>query len=67
VFGCLNKQVDGFLHDYANAMWNVKRLDGPPFFFVLVTFLYKKTSITWQRMQASSILSQVVVVDLATS
>jgi hypothetical protein len=55
VFGCLDKQVDVFLHDCANAMWNFKRLKGLPL-YVFVTFLYQKNSITLQRMQASSIL-----------
>jgi hypothetical protein len=66
VFGCLNKQADVFLHDCVNAMWNFK---GPksPSLFVLVTFLHQKISITLKRMQASSILSWVIVVGLATS
>jgi len=34
VFGCLNKQADVFLHDWADAMWNFKRLEDPPFFFL---------------------------------
>jgi len=38
-----------------------------PLPFVFVTFLCKKISITLQRMQASSILSQVVAVGLANS
>jgi hypothetical protein len=29
VLGCLGKQVNVFLHDCANAMWNFKRLEGP--------------------------------------
>jgi hypothetical protein len=41
VFGSLNKQVDVLLHNYANAMWNFKRLEGFPL-FVLVIFIYKK-------------------------
>jgi hypothetical protein len=65
VFGCLDKQVDVFLHDCANAIWNFKGTKGPPP-FVFVTFLWKKISITLQRMQASSILSWAVAVGLAT-
>jgi hypothetical protein len=37
------------------------------FIFTLVTFFRKKTSMTLQRMQTSSILSQVIVVNLVTS
>jgi len=33
VFGCLNKQVDVFVHDYGNALWNFKGLVGLPLFF----------------------------------
>jgi len=47
VFGCLNKQVDMFLHDCANAMWNFKRPKGPPF-SMLVIFFRQKISITLQ-------------------
>ncbi len=39
-----NKQADVFLHNYANAMWNIKRLEGPPL-FILVTFLYQKIQL----------------------
>ncbi len=45
VFGCLDKQVDMFLHDCANVIWNFKGPKGPPF-SVLVTFLCQKNSIT---------------------
>ncbi len=31
VFRYLNKQVDVFLHNCANAMWNFKEPEGPPF------------------------------------
>jgi len=41
VFGCLDKQVDVFLHGCANANWDFKRPKGLPF-SVLVTFLPKK-------------------------
>ncbi len=63
VFGCLNKQVDVFLHDCTNDMWNFKGPEGP-FRFVLFTFLHKKISITLQRMQESSILSWAIIVGL---
>jgi hypothetical protein len=66
VFGCLHKHVDVFLHDCAIAIWSLKGLEGPHL-FTLVMFLRKKISITLQRMQASSILSWVVVIGLASS
>jgi len=66
VFGCLDKQVDVFLHDCANAMWNFKGLKGP-LIYVLVTFLCQKISITLQRMQTSSILSRVIAIGVTTS
>jgi hypothetical protein len=56
VFGCLHKQVNVFLHDYANAIWSLKWPKDPPL-FVLVIFLFQKLSITLQKMQASSILN----------
>ncbi len=66
VFGCLHKQADMFLHNCANAIWSLKRLEGLPL-PVLVTFLQQKNSITLQRLQASSILSQAIVVGLPIS
>ncbi len=66
VFGCLNKQADVFLHGCANAMWDFKRPKGPPF-FLLVTFLHKKISITLQKIQASSILNHSIAIGLTTS
>jgi hypothetical protein len=66
IFGCLHEHVDVFLHNCANAIWSLKGLEAPPF-FVLVTFLQQNISITLQRLQASSILSWVVAVGLATS
>ncbi len=56
VFGCLHKQTDVFLHNCAHAIWSLKGPKGPPF-FVLVIFLWRKNSITLQRLQAYSILS----------
>jgi hypothetical protein len=55
-----------FLHNYANAIWSLKGPKGLPL-FGLVTFFGQKFSITLQRPQTSSILSQVVAVRLATS
>ncbi len=55
-----------FLHNYANAIWSLKRQEGSHL-FVLVTSFIIKISITFQRMQASSILSQTIVVSLFTS
>jgi hypothetical protein len=45
VFGCLHKKADVFLHNCANVIWSLKRPNGPPF-FILVTFLWQKISIT---------------------
>jgi hypothetical protein len=55
-----------FLHNCANATWDLKGPKGLPL-FILVTFLWQKISITLQRLQASSILSQAIAVGLATS
>ncbi len=66
VFGCLDKQANVFFHNCVNAMWNFKGPKGLPF-FVLVTFLCKKISITLQKMLASSILSQAIVGALVIS
>jgi len=38
VFGCLHKYVNVFLHNYANAIWSLKRSKGLHL-FILVTFL----------------------------
>jgi len=65
VFGCLHKQVDMFLHS-VNTMWNLKRLEGPHL-FILVIFIHQKISITLQRMQTFSILNRVVAISLITS
>jgi hypothetical protein len=66
VFGCLHKQVDVFLHNCVNTMWNLKRLEGPHL-FILVIFIHQKISITLQRMQTFSILNWVVAISLITS
>jgi hypothetical protein len=66
IFECLHKQVDVFLHKYANVIWSLKGPKGLPL-FVLVTFLCQRILTTLQRIQASSILSQVVAVGLVTS
>jgi hypothetical protein len=34
---CLRKQIDAFLHNYANVIWSLKGLEGPPL-STLVTF-----------------------------
>ncbi len=49
VFGCLHKHVDVFLHDCANGIWSLKRLEGPHL-STLITFLHQIVSITLQRM-----------------
>jgi hypothetical protein len=61
VFGCLHKHVDVFLHNYANAIWNLKGPESLPL-SVLVIFYQQKNSIILQRLQASSILSQVIAI-----
>jgi hypothetical protein len=66
IFSCLHKHADAFLHDYANAIWSLKGIEGLHF-FTLFTFLCQKVSITLQKMQVSSILSWVVVVGLIIS
>ncbi len=38
VFGCLDKQIDVFLHDCANVVWNFKGLEGL-LLYVLVTVI----------------------------
>jgi hypothetical protein len=55
-----------FLHDCANIIWSLKMLANLPL-FVLIIFFCQKNSIMLQRMQTSSILSQVIVVSLTTS
>ncbi len=40
VFGCLCKHVNVFLHNYANAIWSLKGIEG--IIFTLVTFFVKK-------------------------
>ncbi len=66
VFGCLHKQMNVFLHNCANVIWSLKRLDGPSL-SILVTFPRQNISISLQKVQAYSILSQVILVGLATS
>ncbi len=65
VFGSLHKHANMFLHDCVHVIWSLKELKSLHL-FVLVTFLYKKVSITLQRMQASSILSWAIVIGLTT-
>jgi len=67
IFACLHKHVNLFLHDCANAIWSLKLGPKGPHISILVIFLCQKVSITLQRMQTSSILSQAVVVGLTTS
>jgi hypothetical protein len=38
IFGCLHKHADMFLHDCANAIWSLKKLEGLCL-STLVTFL----------------------------
>jgi hypothetical protein len=66
IFGCLHKHAHVFSHDYANAIWNLKKLKGFHL-SILVIFLCKKISITLERMQSSSILGSAIVVCLTMS
>jgi len=66
VFGYLHKHVNVFLQNCANAIWNLKGTESPHL-STLVNFLCQKVSITLQKMQASSILSQAIVVGIITS
>ncbi len=66
VFGCLHKHADVFLHDYANAIWSLKGIEGPHL-STLITFLHQKVLITLQMIQLSSILSWVIAIGLTTS
>jgi hypothetical protein len=45
IFGCLDKHVDVFLHNYVNAIWSLKRLEGLHL-STLVIFLHQKVLIT---------------------
>jgi len=65
IFGCPHKQANIFLHNCANAIWSFKRPKGL-FLFILVPFLHQFFLITLQRMQATSILNWVVMVNLTT-
>jgi len=66
IFGYLHKHVNVFLHDCANAIWSLKGLKGLHL-STLVTFFHQKVSITLQKMQMSSILSQAIAIGLVTS
>jgi hypothetical protein len=66
VFDCLHKHADVFLHECVNAIWSLKGTKGLHL-STLVTFLCQKISITLQRMQTSSILSQVIAIGLPIS
>jgi hypothetical protein len=61
VFGCLHKHANVFLHDCANAIWSLKRLEGLHL-LTLVTFLCQKVLIALQKIQASLILSWAVAI-----
>jgi hypothetical protein len=50
----------------ANAIWSLKGIKGSHL-FILVIFFHQKISIALQRIQASSILSQAIVIGLVTS
>ncbi len=44
VFGCFHRHVNVFLHDYANAIWSLKGIEGPHL-FTLITFFCQKVLI----------------------
>jgi hypothetical protein len=56
-----------FLHNDLNVVRTTTSFNYKPPLFVLVTFLCQRISITLQKMQASSILNQVIAVGLITS
>ncbi len=58
---------DMFFHDCANAIWNFKGSKGLLISVFFSFFFHQIFLIILQRMQASFILSQVVMVSLATS
>jgi hypothetical protein len=66
VFGCLHKHANVFLHDCVNAICSLK---GTKSFHLstLVIFLRQKISITLQKMQTSSILSQAIAIGFIIS
>jgi hypothetical protein len=41
VFGCLQEQVDVFLHDCGNAICNFKEPKGPPLSILIICFSQK--------------------------
>ncbi len=42
VFGCLHKQVDLFLHNCANVIWNMKGPKNTPIIVLIIFFFNKK-------------------------
>jgi hypothetical protein len=54
------------LHNYANAIWSLKRPKGLHF-STLVIFLYQKISLTLQIMQVSSIFNRTITIGLMIS
>jgi len=38
IFECLHKQIDVFLHNYANVIWSLKGLEALPFLSWLLFF-----------------------------
>lgn len=66
IFDYLHKQVNVFLHDCANVVWNLKVPKGLPL-SILVTYFFQRVSITLQNMQESSILSRMIAIGLAIS
>jgi hypothetical protein len=65
IFSCLHKHVDMFLYNCVNAIWSLKESEGFHL-FRLIIFFCQNVWITLQRMQASFILSWVVVVCVTT-
>jgi hypothetical protein len=61
----LHQQVKIFVHDYGNITWGMKWLEGYPLLFWFF-FFGQIISITLQKIQTSSILTQEVAIGLAT-
>jgi hypothetical protein len=65
---CMSKQISWCVLTWlCQCHVKLQKAKRPSSFFFLITFCYKKISITLQKMQASSILCQVVVINLAIS
>jgi hypothetical protein len=55
-----------FLHDYANAIWSLKGIEGPHL-FPLIIFFRQIFLIILQKRQKKFILSRAIAISLVTS